>query len=611
MFEIEPKVARKQLWHFFALLLPFVLGIYFGDYRNLTEGSAYIFTIILTLSCIGLWIPSQRNIAIISCCFALGFFSLFEKQKAYRVLRKMHFSKEVLGQIRFYSIEQTQKLQKGQGIFTFRDKERFKSISLQIYLKDSTALSLKKSYWLRCQPKRIVNETYQGAFDLERFMERKGCAHDCFVSRTNIMPCANQNQLRTPNGMLVLKEKWSKLFALNLGSASAAIARALVLGQRDGISQQLRYYFQATGSMHILAVSGMHIGLFILLLTNFMGIFARWISKKQAYMIVLGLIWYYAFITGLSASVLRSVFMFSLLIFAQFFGLQRSQLTLLFFSAFCMLLYDPSYLFDIGFQLSYVAILGIYLYYSQIESLLSWRSNILQHLWSGTALGLSATLTTLPLSIYHFHVYPNYAPLAGLFLMSLSSFVLILSLCFPLAVLLPFFKTAYAFILDQSIELMLAIMRFFSHLPGALSQGFQVPFIWVLVFWSLSFMIIYRPIRITRKNQFLIILTLILWLNYPKRTAANHFGVQLIGSDKVLVYQCSKQVFVWGEKEKSKMNYLIRNLKYQRNCRVNYFTIPKGRSKFHTKQLTIQFDHDKQLRIKILAQKQSKNIELI
>lgn len=611
MFDMEPEVATKQRWHFFALLLPFILGIYFGDYRNLTDGSAFIFTIILTLSCICLVRVSQRNIAIVLCCFALGFFSLFEKQKAYRELRKINFSKVVLGQIRFNAIEQTQKLQKGQGIFTFREKGRFKSIPLQVYLKDATALSLEKSYWLKCQPQLIVNEAYQGAFDQERFAERKGCAHDCFVNKTNIRPCAKQKKWSSQSGMLVLKEKWSQLFASNLSPNSAAIARALVLGQRDGINQQLRYYFQATGSMHILAVSGMHIGLFILILTNFMGLFARWVSKKQAYLLVLGLIWYYAFITGLSASVLRSVFMFSLLIFGQFFGFQRSQLTLLFFSAFCMLLYDPGYLFDIGFQLSYVAMLGIYLYYRYIESLLSWRSKILQHLWSGTALGLSASLTTLPLSIYHFHVYPNYAPLAGLFLMSLSSFVLILSLCLPLAAMLPFIKVLYAYILDQSIEIMLAIMRFFSHLPGALSQGFQVPFFWVLVFWSLCYLIIYRPNFIGKKNQFLILLTLILWLNYPKRTAANHFSVQVLRTDKVLVYQCGRQTFLWGKKEKSKMNYIIQNLKYQRNCRVKYFTIPKGRAKFRTKQLTIHFEHDQQLSIKILAQKQSKNIELI
>jgi len=76
-------------------------------------------------------------------------------------------------------------------------------------------------------------------------------------------------------------------------------------------------------------------------------------------LLVVGIVWYYAILTGLSASVLRSVFMFSVLLLSQLTGKQMNQLNALFFSAFCLLLYDPLYLFDLGFQLSYLAMLGI------------------------------------------------------------------------------------------------------------------------------------------------------------------------------------------------------------------------------------------------------------
>ena len=132
--------------------------------------------------------------------------------------------------------------------------------------------------------------------------------------------------------------------------------------------------------MHILAVSGMHIGLLILALLKVLALFSRWVSRKQALLLVVLIVWYYAILTGLSASVLRSVFMFSVLLLSQLSGKQISNLNALFFSAFCLLLYDPLYLFDLGFQLSYLAMLGIYLYYELIKDWMRFNWRFVQQL---------------------------------------------------------------------------------------------------------------------------------------------------------------------------------------------------------------------------------------
>jgi len=143
--------------------------------------------------------------------------------------------------------------------------------------------------------------------------------------------------------------------------------------------------------------------------------------------------------------------------------------------------------FDLGFQLSYMAMWGIFLLYPKISAYLHFRWSYLQTLWEGTALGLAATLSTAPLSLYYFHSFPNYFALANLFLMSLSSFILVLGMLFPLVALLPQLNIIFGWILEKSIELLLLIMDFFAKLPGALVQGFSFSFLWVFGVWLLLY----------------------------------------------------------------------------------------------------------------------------
>ena len=142
--------------------------------------------------------------------------------------------------------------------------------------------------------------------------------------------------------------------------------------------------------MHLLAISGLHIGLMILVLMQFFRIFSKVISKIQALIIIIILIWFYAFIIGFPPSVVRSVFMFSLISLGSVLGSQKSQLNLLCFSALVLLLIHPWYLFDIGFQLSYAAMFGIFFTYTPIQQFIPLKNRVLKFLWNGTALGLAA-----------------------------------------------------------------------------------------------------------------------------------------------------------------------------------------------------------------------------
>jgi competence protein ComEC len=400
------------------------------------------------------------------------------------------------------------------------------------------------------------------------------------------------------------------LFTQALSPRSSAIGRALILGERDGIDAQLRAYFLATGSMHILAVSGMHIGLLILALLKILGLFSRWVSRKQALVLVLLIVWYYAVLTGLSASVLRSVFMFSVLLLSQLSGRQMSQLSALFFSAFCLLLYDPRYLFDLGFQLSYLAMLGIYLYYEAIRALLQFRWKVLTHLWDGTALGLAATLTTLPLSLYHFHLYPNYAQIANLCLMSLSSLILVVGMFFPFLQALPWLDRLSAFVLETSIRWMLEIMRFFSEAPGALAKGFVLPFWWVLLFWLATYYMFYG---LQRQHKYLAkigLLGSLLFMANDRQRKLQEEQTTFYQNDQVLLLRKGTKALAVGPKPSEKCTFLLPTLEIYHNCKIQYKQVAKGETHIKLKHLEVDIFNEDGYQIAIRAQKQTDKIKV-
>ncbi len=607
-----PSVSEvpKLQWHFALVLLPFIIGIYLADYRNLTEGLLLFFKFFTVGGILLLLSKSLRQFGLLFSFMALGFWLLQSRQIAFREAQRIHFNKQTTGFFIPESQENRAEFQKVKGRFYFGAAQRKKALSLQLYVFAKTPLQLTNTYALRCQPELLVNERYPGAFDQSRYYELQGLSHRAFVYSEQIKDLGARSLNQHNSWLLAVKNQLSSAFRSALTPRSAAIGRALILGERDGIDAQLRSYFLATGSMHILAVSGMHIGLLILVLLQILGLLSRWVSRKQALFLVLFIVWYYAVLTGLSASVLRSVFMFSVLLLSQLSGRQMSQLSALFFSAFCLLLYDPRYLFDLGFQLSYLAMLGIYLYYEAIRATLQFRWKILTHLWDGTALGLAATLTTLPLSLYHFHLYPNYAQIANLCLMSLSSLILVVGMFFPFLQALPWLDRLSAFVLETSIRWMLDIMRFFSEAPGALAKGFVLPFWWVLLFWLATYYLFYGLQSQHKYFAQLGFIGSLLFMAQQRQRKLQEQQTTFFQGDRVLMIRDGSQALAFGPKPAAKCAFLLPTLEIYHNCKIQYKQIAKGKTHIKLRHLEVEFANEDAYQITLHAQKQIDKIKV-
>ncbi|GAB3830550.1 ComEC/Rec2 family competence protein [Pontibacter rugosus] len=204
-----------------------------------------------------------------------------------------------------------------------------------------------------------------------------------------------------------------------------AIASALILGVKDELDNSIRQAYADTGTMHVLAVSGLHVGLIYTLLMLVLAKFNS--SARQRWagaILVLAILWLYAFITGLSPSVLRAVLMFSLVTV----GLALKRRTVVYntvsVAALGLLFWNPYNLLEVGFQLSFLAVLGIVYIQPKLYRLLEIDNFILDFIWAYFTVAIAAQLATLPLGLYYFHQFPMYFWLANIVVVPLATLVL-------------------------------------------------------------------------------------------------------------------------------------------------------------------------------------------
>ncbi len=187
-----------------------------------------------------------------------------------------------------------------------------------------------------------------------------------------------------------------------------AVIKALLLGYRQDISKNLYEDYANAGAIHILAISGLHIGIILIMLNFLLGFLKRY--KYGLYVktgIILILLWSFALIAGLSPSVLRATTMFTALAIGMNLKRPYNSMNTLAISAFVLLLINPFLLFEVGFQLSYLAVIGIVTVFPMLKPLVRRKYKIPNKIWELLAVSFSAQIGILPLSLFYFHQFPG------------------------------------------------------------------------------------------------------------------------------------------------------------------------------------------------------------
>ncbi len=189
-------------------------------------------------------------------------------------------------------------------------------------------------------------------------------------------------------------------------STAKGLIQAMLLGDEVNLDEELKQSYAATGIIHIIAISGGNVLIFF----SVISILLWWLKDRRhlwmKYALALPLVWFYVIMAGAPPSAVRAAIMFSLLAFSVMLQKNNSNLNTLFAAAFVLLCGEPMWLFSVGFQLSFTAVLSLILFYKPVHKLILPTHKITRGLWSAVTASIAAEILTAPLSIYYFHTFP-------------------------------------------------------------------------------------------------------------------------------------------------------------------------------------------------------------
>jgi competence protein ComEC len=340
--------------------------------------------------------------------------------------------------------------------------------------KDSAAAKLKPGdrILLSGSWTTIAPPGNPAAFNYKKYLGRQNIRYQLFVRNAGWKKTGGPESF----SLLYLTRSWQKSMTEQLERSIpdpdvAAISKAILLGDTHDLSYEVKSSFSLTGTMHVLAVSGMHVVVLFLLFNLLMKPIRN--SRVRSLLLLL-ILWLYAMLTGLSPSVLRSVVMFSFMLIGQELGRRASAYNSLSLAALVLCAAEPGMLFQVGFQLSFLAVLGIVFFYPYLQRVFPAKEKWKKYLVELLGMSLAAQLITFPLTLYYFHQFPNYFLLSNFFVVPLSNPILVLSLAVLAFSQVPYISDLTCWSLTAITKLTLLVNDAVAALPYSSSAG--IPF---------------------------------------------------------------------------------------------------------------------------------------
>lgn len=380
-----------------------------------------------------------------------------------------------------------------------------------------------------------------GAFEYGKYMQMKGVHYTAWLQAQDFQIIGNdQNIFRS----WLYDCKDHIIQTLNrffTDPEVRGIAEALLIGYKENLDDDLKIAYTETGVIHVIAISGLHLGLIYVVLVYILKK-VKWVWRKVLLrvLIVLGVLWIFSFLTGAPASVLRSAVMFSCIHIGESFFRKSSVFNTIAASAFVLLCIQPYFLWDPGFTLSYFAVLGIVLLQRPIEKSIYLKPKILRAIWSMASVTIAAQISTLPLCLYYFHQFPNLFLITNLLVVPLSTLILfaeIIMLAFSWLYGIEYFAVL--------VMWMIQFMNWFIVKMGSIPFAVTYPiFANVFSSWMLGGILAFGSRAVLMKSKKALYLSLAFCLLFSLGFSYNYFTA--LQHQKVLIYnarQSSADIF--------------------------------------------------------------------
>jgi len=378
-------------------------------------------------------------------------------------------------------------------------------------------------------------------YNYKNYLKYRSVQYSSYVRNNNWKLISGHNGNALMSFAYTLRNKFLDILKKNeLKGNEYAVVSALLIGYTDNLDPELIKDYQGTGAVHILSVSGLHVGIIFIVL-NFLLLFfdkTRYGRIPKA-LLLLGFIWFYAVLTGMSPSVMRATAMFSFVIIGNAFRQPPNIYNTIAASAFVLLMVDPYMITAVGFQLSYLAVLGIVAVYPFIEKAWTPKNWLLRKGWSLVAVSLAAQLVTFPLCLYYFHQFPNYFLLTNIVAVPLSGLVIYLGIAVLALSFWPWLSLLLAKVLSYSLEFLNGSISFIEELPFSVSRAVPVNFTEMMLIYAIVIGVCVFLMQ--HKSKVLIGVAAFVVLLLISVTMRNYYTLV---QKEIIVYQVNKHIAI-------------------------------------------------------------------
>jgi competence protein ComEC len=388
-------------------------------------------------------------------------------------------------------------------------------------------------FMIEGSPQILQRPANPGEFDYKKFLGYRNIYHQDFLRTQRVVKLGSNPPSRIMASAIKAR-LWadSTLTKHVRGEREQAIASALVLGVVDNLDSELLNAYAATGAMHVLAVSGLHISIiYMLLLTLVKPIkklkHGEWILA----VISLAVLWGYAFVTGLSPSVLRAVTMFSFMAISKPMNRNTNIYNTMAASAFCILLFDPYLIMSVGFQLSYLAVIGIVYLQPGLYELWQPKQRLWDEIWKISCVSIAAQIATFALGLLYFHQFPNYFLLSNLLVIPASFLVLVSGIGVLAISFIPVLASGLGWVLTWLIKIMNLVVFAVEKIPFSLVENIHVT---VAQCWLLVLMMLLIILMFQKRKFFFLPLSFVVTMFYAFLQWSHH--VEEINRTQITVY---------------------------------------------------------------------------
>ncbi len=426
-----------------------------------------------------------------------------------------------------------------------------------------------------------------GEFDYADYLANQGIYHIAYLDSNDykVLSSDKGNLLKS----LALKIRSDFIHLLSRGGLKGdelAVAAALLTGYDDLLEGDQRREYAGAGVIHILCVSGLHVGV-ILMLAEFAFAFLRkrrsLVALKPIMTIIV--IWLYAILTGLAPPVLRASLMFTLIILGNATQHQTNSINTLAAAAFILLIMNPLLIFNVGFQLSFSAVAGILAFQPTLRALWSPTNPFVKYGWDLITVSLAAQVFTAPLAVSYFHQFPDFFLISNLLAIPLSGVIIYSGLIMLITSFIPVVGSFFSSLLSIELKVLNSSVSYIEHLPGAVWDNIYLPGYEVALV-ILCFVALFYWLKSSRKILFyisLICLFLLVSINVYRSIESSRQQMIVFHKVKrhpVISFISGKEDFVLTDsiiaQDISKVDYQLEGFRIKTNIKNTKVRILSG-----------------------------------